>query len=175
MNKRRLLIKFLFTVFIFTMLIPRIAEGFDFEMDNPHVRITIPGLPEIKMGPHPLQGQKPYLCYMGYDGHYVMSIMVPTVDKGMTSKEFASSRTSSYVSQWGLSKSQYTVYKLNDNTFLLEYSLEVEGVKRIDVNLMSAYNGTYGIDVHISKTIDSDKEKSEFHGIFNGAIISELK
>ncbi len=161
-------------VFAFAVLLhsdSAFAEGFAFEMENPRVRITIPGLPAIKMKPHSMRKFKPHLRFEGSSTQYNISIMTPTADAGMTPMECASSRASSYASIHGLSESQFKVFKLNDNTFLMMCRSDFKVMKQINAYLFSACGGTHCIDVHISMMTNLDSDMDKLFSSFKGANI----
>ena len=99
--------------------------------------------------------------------------MTPTADAGMTLEECMQSLASSYVRRYSLGKDEYAVYRLNERTFLFEYSTNTNGFDQAHAHLLSAANGTHCVDVHISRASSGDNDIQDLHGRFEGALISE--
>src|SRR5688572_17364408 len=65
------------------------AEGFAFEVASPRFKVSIPGLPQIKMDVHPRNATQPHLRYLGADGPYTVAVFTPAAAAGMTPLECA--------------------------------------------------------------------------------------
>jgi hypothetical protein len=68
------------------------ASSFFCELREHQVNITVPEIPAMTLAEHPLRKSIPYLKYMGSEGPYNASIITPTIDRGMSSLEFADAR-----------------------------------------------------------------------------------
>jgi len=158
---------------LFTLPMIAHAEGFEFEMEDPDIRIVVPDLPEMSMETHPMHEKYSHLRYQGTAQPFILSVMTPTADADMTPEECMNSSASSYVERYELGKDEYAIYKLNESTFLLEYLTSTSGVDQIHAHLLSAAAGTHCVDVHISRLGSNDINIRDMHSRFGGAVISE--
>ena len=62
--------------------LPGRAADFAFEVDGPKFRVTLPGVPPMKMATHPMNAEQPHLRYLGSDGPYTVSIITPAAAAG---------------------------------------------------------------------------------------------
>lgn len=146
--------------------------AYEFKVDNPKIKISIPKFPNINMNPHPMRSAQPHLLYAGASDTYTITILAPTADAGMTAEECANSCAKSKISQYSLKDSQYAIYKMNDTTILFEYLITTSSFKQVNAHLLSSYKGTHCIDIHISCVYNSDKDVDELHKSFEGASIT---
>ncbi len=146
--------------------------AYEFKVDNPKIKISIPKFPTIKMNPHPMRSAQPHLLYAGESDKFTITIMAPTADAGMTAEECATSKVKSKISQYSLKDSQYAIYKMNETTILFEYLVKTSTLKQVNAHLLSSYKGTHCIDVHISCIYNSDKDVDDLHKSFEGASIT---
>jgi hypothetical protein len=149
-----------------------LANSFSVKIGEPNVDITIPELPQMKMKKHPLASVKPHLRLMGSSGGYNVSVITPTADKGMTALECASSRISSLMKRYSLKESQFQAMKADDkNTFVMYFPLKVDKYIQLNAYLLSAHDGSYCIEVHISKMTQEIDDVINWHKSFPDARI----
>ena len=77
------------------------AADFAFEVASPKFRVTIPGIPPMKMGVHPLNAKQPHLRFLGTEGPYTISVFTPAAAAGMTALECASAIAKTFASRSG--------------------------------------------------------------------------
>lgn len=137
--------------------------SFLYEMENPRVRVSIPELPYIPMGPHPMAAAKPGLLAMGAVGNYVVSVKMTSADPGMSAVECATSLSGSIKVQQGLNDSDYRLRKSADNTtFAMYYSQSRDKFLFLKAHLFSAYGGTHCIETHITKSNAAAEEVQDW-------------
>lgn len=128
--------------------------GFSFDLGKPPIRVSVPNIPPMEMGPHPLAGSQPHALYMGSgpDG-YTISVLMPTADKGMTPRDCARSSYRSLASRYGLDPKHVVSHQPDDSTFVMLFPFKAGPVLQFKAYLLSAYGGTHCMEVHISKTL----------------------
>lgn len=148
------------------------AQGFEFEATAPDFRVTIPGIPPIKMGPHPMQGTHPHLRYMGGEGAYTISIVTPSAERGMTALQCAGATVRSLASRPNVPPSD-ELYKarLDDTTFIAIYAAQMPGFLQLHAHLLSAAAGTHCIEVHVSRIATSMEDVAPWFSGFGEARI----
>ena len=168
--KRAFLI-FATTLTLFGSLNSRAAD-FSFEVSTPKFRISLPGLPAMKMDVHPMHGSQPHLQFLGSEGPYTVSVITPTAAAGMTALECAASTVRSLAKRRGVPESaQMYKARLNANTFLAIYVSPLDGVVRLNAHVLSAAGGTHCIEVHASMVSVSDDELAPWIDGFDKANI----
>jgi hypothetical protein len=126
-------------------------QRFVYELANPRARISIPDLPAIELGPHPMSAGRPHLRALGSSGEYTVSVITPTADAGMTPVQCASSTATSIMRRYNLSDTSVFRGRANDRTFVLIYGLPQPGFVQLHAHILSAAGGTHCVEVHVSK------------------------
>ncbi len=136
------------------------SGSYSYELSNPRVRIRIPELPQIDMGPHPAASRdKPHLRAMGSRAPHIISILTPTADRGMTSQQCAQTSASWLIRRNSLAREDYRVFKGgNSDTYGFIYTKRIGGRTQLVTYLFSGYEGTHCIEVHVSRLADSPGE-----------------
>ena len=148
------------------------AQEFVFEATAPDFKVTIPGIPPIRMGPHPMQGTHPHLRYMGADGPYTISIITPSADRGMTALECAAATVRSLASRPNVPPpAELYRVRLDENTFVAIYTAQMPGFLQLHAHLLSAAAGTHCIEVHASKIATSPEDVAPWFDDFGKARI----
>ena len=129
------------------------AEDFAFEVASPKFKVTVPGIPQMKMEVHPRNAPQPHLRFLGSDGPYTVSVFTPAAAAGMTPLECASATARTLGARPGVPPPA-EVYKtrLNSNTFLAFYVSTSGGTVQMHAHLLSAAGGTHCIEVHATRT-----------------------
>jgi hypothetical protein len=141
------------------------ADGFAFEVTDPTIRITIPDIPQIKMGVHPQHAEQPHLRFFGSEGAITVSILTPTADQGMTAIECAQSTAREIIDQNRLDPSNVFRGRVNDHTFAVLYAKLADGFVHLHAHFLSAAYGTHCVHVHVSKV---SKSKDDLGPWFKG-------
>ena len=149
------------------------AGHFSYTLTGPNVRITIPELPPIDMGPHPAASrERPHLRAMGSKAPYVISVMTPTADKGMSAQQCAQSSASWLIKRHALARQDYLLFKGgNSDTYGFIYSKRAGSGTQLVMYLLSGVEGTHCIEVHISKMSATRGEIREWANGFPRAAI----
>ena len=149
------------------------AADFSFHVAEPSFTVTLPGIPQMNMAPHPLNASKPHLRYLGSEGAYTVSILTPTADAGMTALQCASSMIRSLASRPGVPPAgQVHRGKVNDHTFAAIYASPGAGFVQLHAHVLSAVGGTHCVEVHASKIAHSKDEVDPWFTGFAKADIS---
>ena len=149
------------------------AQGFVFEASAPDFKVTIPGVPNMRMQPHPMQDTHPHLRYMGADGPYTVSIVTPSAERGMSALQCASATVRSLAARPNVPPSD-ELYKarLDDNTFVAIYATQLPGLLQLHAHLLSAAAGTHCVEVHVSRIATSVDDVAPWFNGFREARIS---
>lgn len=148
------------------------ADDFSFEVDAPKFRVTLPGVPPMKMSPHPMHEKQAYLRYLGSQGPYTVSIFTPAAQAGMTPLECASAIVRSLASRHGFPADTAMIKtRLDENTYAAMYALSVGGAVQLNAHFLSAAGGKYCVEVQASKMSDSPDDIVPWMKSLDGARI----
>lgn len=156
---------------LFVASIDAAADDFIFEGAEPKFKVTIPNIPQMKMGVHPLNKAQAHQRYLGEDGPYTVSILIPTADPGITAVECASSVVRSIAQSGIVPPSQIYRARLNENTFVMIYAVPQAGFVQLHAHFLSAVGGTHCINVHASKASTSKDDLDPWFKGFGAAKI----
>src|SRR5919109_667921 len=118
------------------------SSGFSFDMAKPRLRVVVPDIPQMKMGPHPNAPAQPHALYMGSGTQgYSISVLMPTADKGMTPRDCARSSSRSLVSRYGLDPKAVVTHQTNDATFVMLFPFRAGPVTQFKAYLLSGHGG----------------------------------
>lgn len=139
------------------------AEEFAFEVASPKFKVSIPGIPQLKMDVHPRNASQPQLRFLGSAGPYTVSVFTPSAAAGMTPLECASATARTLAARPGVPPPA-EVYKtrLNSNTFLAFYASTSGGTVQLHAHLLSAAGGTHCIEVHATRTSILEDDLAEW-------------
>ena len=156
MMKREL--QFLGAVLLLCTSLPGGAEGFVFEVDSPRFKITIPGIPQLRMEVHPKNASQPHLRFLGSAEPYTVAVYTPTAAEGMTPLECAGAVARTLAARPGTpAPSQVLRARLGKNTFVAMYAVSLGVGVQLNAHILSAVDGRYCIEVHATK-ISIDEE-----------------
>lgn len=135
------------------------AEGFVFEVGSPKFRITIPGIPQMKMDVHPMKASQPHLRFLGSLEPYTVAVFTPAAVPGMTPLECASAITRTLAARAGTPPSSQVIKaRLGDKTFVVVYAAMLAGGGvQMHAHILSSAGGTHCVEVHATRvSIDED-------------------
>ena len=137
------------------------TEIFLFDMKKERIRVRVPDIPQMQMGPHPNAGTQPHLLYMGSgpDG-YTISVLMPTADKGMTSRDCAKSSYRALASRYGLDPKHVVSHQADQATFVMLFPVRTAEFTQFNAYLLSGYRGTHCLEVHISKLLKTSSQEA---------------
>ena len=135
------------------------ADDFVYEVASPKFKVTIPGVPQLKMEIHPRNASQPHLRYLGADGDFTVSVFTPAAAAGMTPLECAAATVRTLAGRPGVPPPA-EVYKarLNGTTFIAAYTAPYAGTVQLHAHLLSAAGGTHCIEVHTTRTMLLEEE-----------------
>lgn len=134
------------------------AEGFAFEVASPKFKVTIPGIPQMKMEVHPKNASQPQLRFLGSEDPYTVAVFTPAAVAGMTPLECASAITRSLAARPGTPpSSQILKARLDGSTFVAIYAAPLGGGVQLHAHILSAVGGTHCVEVHATRiSIEED-------------------
>lgn len=134
------------------------ADGFAFEVDSPRFKISIPGIPQMKMEVHPKNVSQPHLRFLGSAEPYTVAVFTPTAAEGMTPLECAGAIVRTLAARPGTPPpSQVFKARLDNNTFVAMYAVSLVLGVQLHAHILSAVGGRYCIEVHATKmSIDEE-------------------
>jgi len=134
------------------------AEGFLFEVDSPKFRITIPGIPQMKMEVHPKNASQPHMRFLGSAEPYTIAVFTPVTVAGMTPLECAGAVARTLAARPGTPPSDQVIKaRLNNNTFVALYAVPLGMGVQLNAHILSGVGGRHCIEVHATK-ISIDEE-----------------
>ncbi|HEX5092969.1 MAG TPA: hypothetical protein VFV84_09810 [Burkholderiales bacterium] len=152
---------------------PARAADFEFEMDAPKLHVTLPGVPPMKMAPHPLHEKQAHLRYLGTQGPYTVSIITPAAQAGMTALECASATVRAMARRHGFPPdTEVFKTRLDEHTYAAMYALSINGAVQLNAHILSAAGGKYCVEVQASKMSDSPDELVPWFKSLEGARIA---
>ena len=148
------------------------AQGFAFDVASPKFKVSIPGLPQMKMEVHPRNASQPHLRYLGADGPYTVAVFTPAAATGMTPLECAGATVKALAARPGVPPAS-EVYKsrLNDKTFIAIYAVQIAMGVHLHAHLLSAAGGRHCIEVHASRISILEDELGTWVGALEKASI----
>lgn len=145
------------------------GKHFSFDMGEPRLRVVVPDLPPIEMGPHPNAGAQPHARFMGSaKPAYTVSVLMPTADPGMTAADCARSISRSLASRYGLKRDDVGMHQTSDSTYVMLFPVSVGPLTQLKAYLMSGYGGSHCVEVHISRLVSERARESELAGWYQG-------
>ncbi|MGH8720484.1 MAG: hypothetical protein ACREU4_00765 [Burkholderiales bacterium] len=149
------------------------AQEFVFESAEPRFTVTIPGIPPLRMGPHPMRDTHPHLRFQGAEGAYSVSIITPGAAPGMSARECASATLRSLAARPSVPpiEEMYRT-RLDEATFAVIYATQMPGFLQLNAHLLSAAAGTHCVEVHASKIATSEDDVAPWFGGFGKARIA---
>ena len=151
-------LQFLGTIVLLYASLPCRAEGFVFEVDSPRFKITIPGIPQLRMAVHPQNASQPHLRFLGSAEPYSVAVYTPTAVEGMTPLECAGAVARSLAARPGTPPpSQVLKGRLGNNTFVAMYAVALPVGVQLNAHILSGIGGRHCIEVHATK-VSIDEE-----------------
>lgn len=142
----------IFGALLLSASLPCWAEGFVFEVDSPKFRITIPGIPQMKMEVHPNNASQPQLRFLGSAEPYTVAVFTPAAAEGMTALECAGAISRTLAARPGTPPpSQILKARLGNNTFVAIYATSLAVGVQLHAHILSAVGGRHCVEVHATK------------------------
>lgn len=129
-------------------------------------------MPEIDMGVHPMNEQRPVFRLRGSTGKTSVSIVTPKIDAAITPMSCATAVANVVLAQDNVTRDQLFLGRSNENTFLIIYGLPMNKSVLLNTHIVSADEATQCIEAHVSKISTSD---SDIEPWFNGFSESNIE
>jgi len=129
------------------------AQTFSFDMPQPRIRVVVPDVPQMKMGVHPNAAAQPHARFMGSEGGFTVSILMPTAAAGMSPRDCARAAHKSIMARFAVDPKFVVAQQANDSTFTVLFPFKVGPLVQLQAFVLSAYGGTHCVEVHISKMV----------------------
>jgi hypothetical protein len=114
---------------------------------------------------------QPHVRFMGAKQPYILSILTPTADAGMTAAQCANSSASALMRRFGLSESQVQLRKADDATYVATFHMKEGKFISLKAFLWSAAGGTHCVELNVSKIVSSLDELDAWPRVFESARI----
>jgi hypothetical protein len=121
------------------------------EMPDPNIRITIPGMPKMDMGVHPMNEQKPVFRLHGSAGTTNVSVITPKIDTAVTPMSCATAIANIVLAQHNVTREQIFLGRANEQTFLIIYGLPMDQSVLLNTHIVSSEESIQCIEAHVSK------------------------
>ena len=172
---QKLLTSIALSVFFTTCLhASETAAPLSIELSDPKVRITIPGMPEIAMGVHPMNEHKPNFRLLGDSGRISVSVITPNIDGAITPMSCASAIANLILSLHDVTREQLFLGRANEETFLIIYGLPMENGVLLNTHIVSSVKANQCIEARVSKTSTSDSDIEPWFSSFGDSDIKAL-
>jgi hypothetical protein len=149
------------------------AEGFRFEVDSPGFRISIPGIPQMKMAVHPRNASQPHLRFLGSAEPYTIAVFTPAAAEGMTPLECAGALARALAARPGTPpSSQVLKTRLDNATFVAIYAAQLAPGVQLNAHILSAAGGRHCVEVHVTKISIDEGDLSSWFGEIEKASIA---
>jgi hypothetical protein len=149
------------------------AQDFVFEVDAPKFKVTLPGIPPMKLEKHPLNAEQPHLRFLGSEGPYTVSVVTPKAAAGRTPLECASATVRTMAARPNVPPAaQVLKTRINARTYAAMYATHVGAAVQLNAHFLSAAGGTHCIEVHASKMSTSADDVDPWFKAFDKADIA---
>jgi hypothetical protein len=144
------------------------AEELVVQVPEPAFTVKIPGLPQVKLEPHPAAAQNPSARLLGStaDGLNV-SVLAPKAE-GATAQQCASWLTGSTISRYAPDLASVQMFPAGDNAWVLLYPLKVGAVKQLKAHVFSGNNKGQCLEVHMSRLEATEQQRQAWFAGFRG-------
>ena len=150
------------------------AEPLVIEMPELGVRITVPGMPKIEMGVHPLNEQSSVYRLHGTNGITSVSILTPEVNTEISPVTCASAIAEYILTQQPVTRDQVFLGRANDETFLIIYGLPMDQAVLRNTHIISSRDAVHCVEAHVSKISTSDSDIEPWFNGFGDSSIEKL-
>ena len=144
------------------------------ELDDPDVRITIPGMPELNVVVHPMNAEKPHFRLRGSDGIVSVSVMTPRISTEVSPINCATVIANRLLTQSLVSRDQVFLGRSNEQTFLIIYGLPLEEAVMLNTHIVSSEGDSQCIEAHVTKISTSDSDIEPWFNGFGESSIDKL-
>jgi hypothetical protein len=147
------------------------AQELVVRVTDPNFTVTIPGQPQVQLGPHPSAAQNPSARLLGSssDGFNV-SALTPKAE-GATAQQCASWLVGSTISRYAPDLAAVQFFPAGDNAWVLLYPFKVESVEQLKAHVFSGNNKGQCIEVHMSRLAASEQQRQAWFAGFRGITV----
>lgn len=147
------------------------AEELVVRVTDPGFTVTIPGLPQVALGPHPAASQNPAARLLGAtsDGLNV-SALTPKAE-GATAQQCASWLTGSTISRYAPDLALVQMFPAGDNAWVLLYPFKAGPVERLKAHVFSGNNKGQCLEIHLSRLGATEQQRQAWFAGFRGITV----
>jgi hypothetical protein len=167
----RLCVPALLSVSLTMWVAPTYAQELVVRVTDPNFTVTIPGQPQVQLGPHPGAAQNSSARLLGSssDGFNV-SALTPKAE-GATAQQCASWLVGSTISRYAPDLAAVQFFPAGDNAWVLLYPFKVESVEQLKAHVFSGNNKGQCIEVHMSRLAASEQQRQAWFAGFRGITV----
>lgn len=144
------------------------AEELVVQVSEPNFTVTIPGLPQVQLGPHPAASQNPSARLVGStaDGLNV-SVLTPKAEKA-SAQQCASWLTGSTISRFSPDLSSVQIFPAGDNAWVLLYKLKFDSIEQLKTHVFSGNGKGQCLEIHMSRLGATEQQYKTWFSGFRG-------
>ena len=150
------------------------VETLNIELSDPDIRITIPGMPKLEMGVHPMNASTPNLRLQGSNGIVSVSVMTPNISDEVSPIGCATAVANTVLTQSVVTREQVFLGRSDEQTFLIIYGLPLEQSVLLNTHIVSSEGDKRCIEAHVSKVSTSDSDIEPWFNGFGESSIDQL-
>jgi hypothetical protein len=144
------------------------------ELSEASIRITIPSMPEIDMGVHPMNEHEPNFRLLGDSGKISVSVITPNIDAAVTPMSCASAVANLILSLHDVTREQLFLGRANEETFLIIYGLPMDSAVLLNTHIVSSVKANQCIEARVSKISTSNSDIEPWFSGFGDSRIENL-
>jgi hypothetical protein len=142
------------------------------QMQDPNVRITVPGMSHLDMGVDPMNEHKPNFRLLGTNGKTAVSIITPDIGGVVSPTACATAVANSVLALGRIERDQIFLGRANEHTFLIIYGMPLTESVMLNAHIVSSAGSEICIEAHVSKISTSDADIEPW---FNGFVDATIE
>lgn len=148
------------------------AEELVVQLPDPGFTVTIPGLPQISLGPHPAAAQNPSARLLGSSADGVnVSALAPKAE-GASAQQCASWLTGSTISRYAPDLAAVQMFPAGNNAWVLLYPFKAGPVEQLKAHVFSGNNRGQCLEIHISRMGATPEQRLAWFAGFRGITVT---
>ena len=147
------------------------ASDLAIQLTDPRFAVTIPGLPQVELGPHPARTQNPAARLIGSssDGLNV-SALVHKAD-GASAQQCASWLAGSTISRFAPELSSVQLVPAGENAWVLIFVLKLDSLELLKAYVFSGNNKGQCLEIHMSRHGNTEPQRQAWLSGFRGIAV----
>jgi len=148
------------------------AEELVVRVPDPGFTVTIPGLPQITLGPHPAAAQNPSARLLGSSADGVnVSALTPKAE-GASAQQCASWLTGSTIARYAPDLATVQMFPAGANAWVLLYPFKAGPVDQLKAHVFSGNNRGQCLEIHISRLGATPEQRRVWFAGFRGITVT---